>query len=112
MYESMKANKIVDMDTSPTLADTCAGGMDHDTITLDLCQQIIDEFLLLTEAEIESGIRTLFEQHRLVAEGSAAMSVAAVLKHPEWFTGRKTVLVICGRNIDMERFRKIIGVQV
>jgi threonine dehydratase len=83
--------------------------VDHDAITLSLCQEIIDDFLLLTEAEIESGIRTLFEQHRLVAEGSAAMSVAALLKEPERFRNRRTVLVVCGRNIDIDRFKKIIG---
>jgi len=110
MYESMRANRILDMEILPTLADTCAGGVDHDAITLELCQEIIDEFLLLSESEIEGGIRALFEQHRLVAEGSAAMGVAAVLKHPEKFTDRKSVLVICGRNIDIARFRKIIGV--
>jgi len=109
MYESLKAGRVLDMEILPTLADTCAGGVDHDAITLGLCQQIIDDFLLLTEAEIENGIRTLFEQHRLVAEGSAAMSVAALLKEPERFRGRKTVLVVCGRNIDIERFKKIIG---
>jgi threonine dehydratase len=38
------------------------------------------------------------------------MSVAALLKEPERFRGRKTVLVVCGRNIDIERFKKIIGV--
>lgn len=112
MYESLKAKKILDIETYPTLADTCAGGVDHDAITLELCEQVIDDFILLTETEIEEGIRALFEQHRLVAEGSAAMSVAAVLKHPDKFANRKTVLVICGRNIDMDRFRQITGISL
>ncbi len=42
------------------------------------------------------------------ANRSAAMSVAALLKHPDRFAGRKVVLVVCGRNIDLERFRQII----
>ncbi len=109
MYESMKADRIIDMETYPTLADTCAGGVDHDAITLDLCQRIIDELFLLTEQEIEDAIRQIFEHHRLVAEGSAAMSVGALLKHPERFKGKKVVLVLCGRNIDMVRFKEIIG---
>jgi hypothetical protein len=33
----------------------------------------------------------------------------ALLKEPERFRNGKTVLVICGRNIDIERFKKIIG---
>lgn len=109
MYESLKAERIVDMPTLPTLADTCAGGVDQDAITLELCQRYVDDMLLLSEDEIAAAIRTLFEEHRLVAEGSAAMSVGALLKHPERFEGRKTVLVICGRNIAIDTFKKIIG---
>ncbi|NIP18878.1 MAG: pyridoxal-phosphate dependent enzyme, partial [Xanthomonadales bacterium] len=109
MYESMRANRVIDMETYPTLADTCAGGVDHDAITLDLCQRYIDEMFLLSESEIEDAIRVLFEHHRLIVEGSAAMSVGALLKHPGWFEGKKVVLVLCGRNIDPDRFRQIIG---
>lgn len=108
MYESLKANKIIDMEILPTLADTCAGGVDHDAITLGLCQQFVDEIFLMSEQEIEDAIRLIFEQHRLVAEGSAAMTVGALLKHPEYFKGKKVVLVLCGRNIDIARFKSII----
>ena len=108
MYESLIANRIIDMETFPTLADTCAGGVDHDAITLELCQEVIDELFLLSEKEIENAIRMIFEHHRLVAEGSAAMSVAALLKHPNHFKGKNVVLVLCGRNIDLERFKSIV----
>lgn len=108
MYESLRAKRIIDMEILPTLADTCAGGVDHDAITLDLCRRYVDEIFLLSEPEIEDAIRLLFEQHRLVAEGSAAMAVGALLKHRERFSGKKTVLVICGRNIAIETFKRII----
>ena len=74
MYESVRANKIVQIETFPTLADTCAGGVDLDSITLPLCQRYGQEILLLTETEIEAAIRLLFEQHRLVVEGSGALA--------------------------------------
>ena len=35
MYESMRTNKMVEIETFPTLADTCGGGVDLDSITLD-----------------------------------------------------------------------------
>jgi threonine dehydratase len=109
MYESMRANKIVEMETYPTLADTCAGGVDLDSITLDLCQRYADEIMLLTEAEIEASIRLLFEQHRLVVEGSGALGVGGLLKQKEHFKGKKVVAVVCGRNIDLELFKRIIA---
>jgi len=108
MYESLQANRIVEMDTYATLADTCAGGLDLDSITLGLCQRYVNEILLLSEKEIEASIRLLFEQHRLVAEGSAALSVGGLLKRRDQFKGKKVVAAICGRNIDLEVFKRII----
>ena len=109
MYESMRTNKMVKMDTQPTLADTCAGGIDLDSITLDLCRRYVDEIVLLTEEEIEASIRLLFEQHRLVTEGSGALSIGGLLKRKERFKGKKVVAVVCGRNVNLEVFKKIIA---
>ncbi|MFH1765142.1 MAG: pyridoxal-phosphate dependent enzyme [Gemmatimonadota bacterium] len=109
MYESMRANKMVEMETFPTLADTCAGGVDLDSITLDLCRRYVEEIVLLTEREIEESIRLLFEQHRLVVEGSGALAVGGLLKRKERFKGKKVVAAVCGRNIDLEVFKRIIG---
>jgi len=108
MYESARAGKMVDMETFPTLADTCAGGIDMDSITLDLCLRYVEEIILLTEREIEESIRLLFEQHRLVVEGSGALSVGGLLKRKERFKGTRVVLSICGRNVDLEVFKRII----
>jgi len=109
MYESMRNNKMIEMDTQPTLADTCAGCVDMDSITLDLIQRYVDDIVLLTETEIEASIRLLFEQHRLVVEGSGALGVGGMLKRKELFRGKKVVAVVCGRNIDLEVFKKIIA---
>ena len=109
MYESMRTNKMVEMDTQPTLADTCAGGIDLDSITLDLCRRYVDEIVLLTEKEIKTSIRLLFEQHRLVTEGSGALSIGGLLKRKERFKGKKVVAVVCGRNVNLEVFKKIIA---
>ena len=109
MYESLRTNKMVEMDTQPTLADTCAGGIDLDSITLDLCRRYVDEIVLLTEKEIEASIRLLFEQHRLVTEGSGALSIGGLLKRKEQFKGKKVVAVVCGRNVNLEVFKKIIA---
>ncbi len=108
MYESVRSNKMVQMETYPTLADTCAGLVDLDSITLDLCQRYVDEIMLLTEEEIAASIRLLFEQHRLVVEGSGALGVGGLLKRKERFKGKKVVAAVCGRNIDLEVFKQII----
>ena len=98
MYESVRAKKMVQMETFPTLADTCAATyVDLDSIALPLCHRYVEEILLLTEKEIGESIRLLFEQHRLVVEGSGALGVGGLLKHKERFKGKKVVAVVCGR---------------
>ena len=90
------------------LVDTCSGGVDLDSITFNLCLRYVEEILLLTEMEIEKSIHLLFEQHRLVVEGSGALGVGGLLKRKERFKGKKVVAVVCGRNIDLELFKRII----
>jgi threonine dehydratase len=109
MRESMVAQRMLEMETLPTLADTCAGGVDLDSITLDLCVRFVEEILLLTEEEIEAAIRLLFEQHRLVVEGSGALSVGGLLQRRGSFRGKKVVATVCGRNVDLEVFKRIIA---
>lgn len=108
MYESMRAGEMIEMETKPTLADTCAGGVDLDSITLDLCRRHVDDIVLLTEAEIRASVRLLFEQHRLVVEGSGALAVGGLLKRRAQLGGKSVVAVVCGRNIDLEVFKEII----
>jgi threonine dehydratase len=109
MYESVQRNQMVEMETQPTLADTCACGVDLDSITLDLCRRYVDEIVLLSETEIRESIRLLFEQHRLVVEGSGALSIGGLLKYKSRFNGKKVVAVVCGRNIGLELFKEIIA---
>ena len=109
MYESMRAKKMVEIETYSTLADTCAGGVDLDTITLDLCLRYVEEIILLREEEIAASIRLLFEQHRLVVEGSGALSVGGLLQRKDYFKGKKVVAVICGRNIPLGLFKRLIA---
>ena len=109
MYESVKANKMLEMETFTTLADTCAGGVDLDSITLELLQKYTDEITLLTEEKIANAIRILFEHHHLIVEGSGTLSVGGFLKMKDSFKGKKVVLTVCGRNIDPDLFKQIIA---
>jgi threonine dehydratase len=108
LYESVRQGRMLEMESEPTLADTCAGGIDLDTITFELCRELVDVMAVATESEIADGMRLLFEHHRLVAEGSAALSIAYLVKHAEHFRDRSVVAVVCGRNIGADQFREII----
>ena len=46
MAESVRAGRIVELDSEPTLADGTAGGLDPDAITFPISQRSIDQFVL------------------------------------------------------------------
>ena len=56
MYESLKADKQLDLSSKPTLSDGTAGGVEFGSITFQLCKDVIDEFAVVSEDEIIDGI--------------------------------------------------------
>src|SRR5690349_19808742 len=58
------------------------------------------EVLVVPERAVEEAIALLAEGAKLVAEGAGAAGLAAVLAHPEKFTGRAVGIPVCGGNID------------
>lgn len=111
MHESVQAGKIVESQDLPTLSDGTAGGMEPDAITFALCQKYVDDWLLISEDEIKNAMKMIFEQHRLVIEGSAGVAVAGLIQSKEKLDLSKeanVVIVICGGNVDINKFKEIV----
>ena len=70
-------------------------------LTLPIILEKVDSMLTVSEEAVEQAVFTLLEIEKTLVEGAGAVGLAAVKKHPELFTGRKTVLVLSGGNIDM-----------
>jgi threonine dehydratase len=89
-----------------SIADGLAGEVDHRSITIPLVDKYADEILLVTEKQIAAAIRYAWEKHHQVIEGSAAVTLAAIL------AGKKidlpAILVITGGNIQPELHRTIV----
>ena len=108
MYESLQAGKILDLPSEPTLSDGTAGGVEEDSITFPICQDVIDRFVLLTEDEIAEGLKVGLLKHHIMMEGAAGTAIAAFMKAKEHFKGQRVVIVICGANISQDVLKQII----
>ena len=108
MYKSIKAGKQLDLPSDPTLSDGTAGGVEMGSITFELCQRIIDEFILVTEDEIADGIRIGLEKHHQLIEGAAGAAIAGFMKQKDKLNGQTVVIVICGGNISSEVLKSIL----
>jgi threonine dehydratase len=69
-------------------------------LTLPLIRERVSEVLLVSEDDIEQAILMLLEIEKTVVEGAGGVGLAALMKHPARFKGRKVGLILCGGNIE------------
>jgi threonine dehydratase len=99
MAASVRAGRVVQAVSLPTISDGTAGGVEEGSITLPLCTELVDEWILVEEPEICSALRFLIDTQHQLAEGAAAMAIAAGLKAGHRSGGQAIVVVSCGANI-------------
>jgi threonine dehydratase len=78
-------------------------------LTREVLARLVDDWMLVDEGDIEQAIVMLLEIEKTVVEGAGAAGLAAVVKDPARFAGRRVGLVLCGGNIDPLRLQAIIG---
>ena len=108
MYESMKSGKVTTAFKSTSIAD----GISVKTVgelTFNIAKDLLDEVVLVQEDEIAEAVLFLMENQKVVAEGSGAVTTAAIL------TGKykpkeneNVVLIISGGNIDVNTLNRIV----
>lgn len=69
-------------------------------LTAPLVRELVNEVLLVGEDDIEQAILALLEIEKTVVEGAGGVGLAALMKHPARFAGRKVGLILCGGNIE------------
>src|SRR5450830_73619 len=84
---------------SSTIAEGIAVGSPG-LLTREVLAERIDDLVLVDEGDIEQALVMLLEIEKTLVEGAGAASLAAILKQPERYRGRKVGLVLCGGNID------------
>ena len=87
----------------PQGASTIADGIAVGTpgkIAQAIIAEKVDDLLLVDEGDIEQAMVMLLEIEKTLVEGAGAAGLAALLKYPARFAGKKVGLVLCGGNID------------
>ena len=84
---------------SSTIAEGIAVGTPG-LIPQAIIRRLVDDLVLVDEGDIEQAMVMLLEIEKTLVEGAGAAGLAALLKYPERFKGKKVGLVLCGGNID------------
>jgi threonine dehydratase len=109
MRASIDAGRPVPVEEGPSLADSLGGGIGLDNrLTFAMCRDLLDDIVLVREEEIADGIRHAYAQEREIIEGAGAVGIGALIAGKIRPQGT-TVVLLSGRNIDMDLHRRIVN---
>lgn len=106
MQESIKKGKIIKLEGVDTIADGTAVA-EVGSHTYDIAKDCVDDWITVTDEEILMAFISLMEKHKLIAEPSGALSLAALSKVN--FYNKNVVSIISGGNIDMSFISQLIN---
>ncbi len=106
MLRALEAGRILDVEEQPTLSDATAGAVEEGSITFPICQQVIDDRVTVSEAEIAAAMRAVAAAEHWMVEGAAGVALAGLIQRRQEWRGKNVAVVLCGRNIGLDRFHR------
>jgi len=101
MVHSLRAGKVIEMKEEETLADALVGGIGPiNRYTFRMCQETVDETVLVSEEEIAEAMAFALVKHHVAVEGGGAVGIAALLHGKVQGLGQTVAVVISGGNVD------------
>jgi threonine dehydratase len=107
--ESVRAGRLLDIPWTESLSDATVGWAEPGSITFPMCRDWVDDWLLVSEAQIRSAIRTMVGMHSMLVEGAGALATAAFCANAARFAGRRVALVVSGARIPGYTLAKILA---
>ncbi|MBV1689157.1 threonine ammonia-lyase [Novosphingobium sp. G106] len=95
----------------PIGGDTLAEGIavfEPGKFTSQVLGDLLDDFVLVNEHQIERALALLLQIEKTVVEGAGAAGLAAVIANPELFAGGKVGIVLSGGNIDTRLLANVL----
>ena len=105
-YEAIKENKVIELKEANTIADGTAVKKIGD-LNFEYIKKYVDEIITVSDYELMEAFLLLVEKHKIIAENSGILSVAATKKIKE--KNKKVVSVISGGNIDVLMISSMIN---
>lgn len=108
LYAALKAGKPVDLERVGLFADGVAVKRIGDE-TFRVCQQYLDDVVLVDSDEICAAMKDMFENVRAIAEPSGALSLAGLKKYVKehHIQGETLVNVLSGANLNFHTLRYV-----
>ncbi len=109
MHRAVSTGRVQASIQNYTLAESLAGNIEEDTITLPLVQELVDEWVTIDEGDIASTMFEFLDHEGMLIEGAAACEVAAIAKKVINFKPReKLAVIVCGGNVNRNDWREVV----
>ena len=99
-YRSLQKGEIVENNTINTICDGLRAQIG--TVTFPIIQRHVDDIMTVTESEIIEAMKMVWERMKIIAEPSSVITLGALLKNKNMFSGKKVGLILSGGNVDLE----------
>ncbi|RMH01558.1 MAG: pyridoxal-phosphate dependent enzyme [Planctomycetota bacterium] len=109
MAASVRAGRILDLPSAPTLSDGTAGGLEPGAITFPLCRELIDDWIEVEEAEIAAAVLGLLERERILVEGAAGVAAAGLRRAAAGRSVGRAAVILCGGNLPRPVLRGLLA---
>jgi threonine dehydratase len=107
MHASLAAGSLCCPPQGETLCEGLSG--ETDARSLELARRVVDEVVLVSEDSVRRAMRWLFVEEGVVAEGSAAVAVAALLEGAVSGPRGPVAVILSGSNVDAARMASVLG---
>ena len=106
-YRSVQAGRIIPSENPNTIADGLKTSLGEKTFPI--IQEFVDVIVLVTEQQIITAMRHIFERMKIIIEPSSAVPFGALISNKLNVSGKKVGIIISGGNVDFSRFFEGIG---
>lgn len=100
-YLSFNAGKLIPSKNPQTVADGLKTSLGD--LNFYIIMDKVDSILTVSESEIISAMRMIWERMKIIIEPSCAVPFAAVLANPALFEGKNVGIILSGGNVDLDR---------
>ena len=107
MYRSLKAGKVVSLDTVDTFVDGTAVKTIGD-FAFSIARRVIDRMVVVPEGKVCQEMISLYQRDGIVAEPAGALSIAALDELAGKIKGKTVVCLVSGGNNDISRYPEVI----
>jgi threonine dehydratase len=94
-------------EAGPTICDGLAGGFGR--LPFEIAGPLIDQVLVVPEADVRRAVGWLLAEEQLLVEGSAAIAIAPLLNGQLDIAGKTVAALLTGRNLDVRVLQKILA---